>query len=160
MNPFGVAKIREAVNMLIDRDFIIQEIFGGLGAAKYSTMVGVFPDYARYIEVNRALEAKYAYTRIETRRWQGEPYRPLLRQRAPVHNGHTQPSHITPAAPPVVKVSATGPLFMQALDGYLRESPRTDRFHAGAQGGTAKVRDGNRRRSASVQHRQVRLPQV
>ena len=61
VNPFGVAKIREAVNLLVDRDFIIQEIFGGLGAAKYSTMVGVFPDYARYIDVNRALEAKYAY---------------------------------------------------------------------------------------------------
>jgi len=61
VNPFGVAKIREAVNWLVDRDFIIQEIFGGLGAPKYSTMVGVFPDYARYIDVNRALEAKYAY---------------------------------------------------------------------------------------------------
>jgi len=61
VNPFGSAKIREALNMLIDREFIIQEIFGGLGAAKYSTMVGVFPDYARYIDVNRALEAKYAY---------------------------------------------------------------------------------------------------
>jgi peptide/nickel transport system substrate-binding protein len=61
VNPFGVAKIREAVNMLIDRNYIIQEIFGGLGAAKYSTMVDVFPDYARYIDVNRALEAKYAY---------------------------------------------------------------------------------------------------
>lgn len=61
VNPFGVAKIREAVNMLVDRDYVIQEIFGGLGAAKYSTLVGVFPDYARYIDVNRALEAKYGY---------------------------------------------------------------------------------------------------
>jgi len=61
VNPFGVAKIREAVNMLVDRNYIIQEIFGGLGAAKYSTLVGVFPDYARYIDVARALEAKYAY---------------------------------------------------------------------------------------------------
>lgn len=61
VNPFGVAKIREAMNMLVDRDFVIQEIFGGLGAPKYSTLVGVFPDYARYIDVNRAIEAKYAY---------------------------------------------------------------------------------------------------
>lgn len=61
VNPFGSAKLREAMNILIDRDYIIQEIFGGLGAAKYSSMVGVFPDYARYIDVNRALEAKYAY---------------------------------------------------------------------------------------------------
>ena len=61
INPFGNAKIREAMNMVVDRDYVIQEIFGGLGAAKFSTLVGVFPDYARYIEVNRALEAKYAY---------------------------------------------------------------------------------------------------
>ena len=39
INPFGNAKIREAMNMLLDRDYIIQEIFGGLGAAKYSTPV-------------------------------------------------------------------------------------------------------------------------
>lgn len=61
VNPFGNAKIREAMNMLVDRDYVIQEIFGGLGAAKYTTLVGVFPDYARYIEVSRAIEAKYAY---------------------------------------------------------------------------------------------------
>lgn len=61
VNPFGVAKIREAVNMIVDRGYVKQEIFGGLGAAKFSTLVGVFPDYARYIDVNRALEAKYAY---------------------------------------------------------------------------------------------------
>jgi peptide/nickel transport system substrate-binding protein len=61
INPFGNAKIREAMNMLLDRDYIIQEIFGGLGAAKFSTLVGVFPDYARYIDVARAVEARYAY---------------------------------------------------------------------------------------------------
>lgn len=61
VNPFGNAKIREAMNMLVDRDYIVQELFGGLGSAKYSTLVGIFPDYARYIEANRALEAKYAY---------------------------------------------------------------------------------------------------
>lgn len=61
VNPFGNRAIREAMNMLVDREFIVQEIFGGLGLPKYSTMVGAFPDYVRYIEVNRALEAKYAY---------------------------------------------------------------------------------------------------
>jgi peptide/nickel transport system substrate-binding protein len=44
INPFGVPAIREAMNMLVDRDYIIQEIFGGLGAAKFSTLVSVFPD--------------------------------------------------------------------------------------------------------------------
>ena len=61
VNPFGNQKIRQAMNMLVDRNYVIQEIFGGLGAAKFSNLVGVFPDYARYIDVNRALEAKYAY---------------------------------------------------------------------------------------------------
>jgi peptide/nickel transport system substrate-binding protein len=61
VNPFGNVKIRQAMNMLVDRSYVIQEIFGGLGAAKFSNLVGVFPDYAKYIDVNRALEAKYAY---------------------------------------------------------------------------------------------------
>lgn len=61
INPFGNAKIREAMNMAVDRDYVIQEIFGGLGAAKFTTLVGVFPDYARYIDVARAIETKYAY---------------------------------------------------------------------------------------------------
>ena len=61
VNPFGNKNIRQAMNMLVDRDYVIQEIFGGLGAPKFSNLVGVFPDYARYIDVNRALEAKYAY---------------------------------------------------------------------------------------------------
>jgi len=61
VNPFGDPKIREAINMLIDRNYIIQEIFGGLGLPKYSVLVGAFPDYARYIDVSRAIEAKYAY---------------------------------------------------------------------------------------------------
>jgi peptide/nickel transport system substrate-binding protein len=61
VNPFGNQNIRQAMNMLVDRDYIIQEIFGGLGAAKFSNLVGVFPDYARYIDVNRAVEAEYGY---------------------------------------------------------------------------------------------------
>ena len=69
----------------------------------------------------KLLMARYEYTRIEARRWQGEEHTPLI-PRQP-RNGHAQPS----PTPSVVKVSATGPLFMEALDGYLRESPRTDR---------------------------------
>ncbi|MBL8049746.1 MAG: hypothetical protein JNM46_00865 [Anaerolineales bacterium] len=61
LNPFGNAKIREAVNMLVDRNYIVQEIFGGLGSPKYTTLVGAFPDYARYIDLAREIENKYAY---------------------------------------------------------------------------------------------------
>jgi hypothetical protein len=31
LNPFAVARVREAMNYLIDRNFIVQEIYGGLG---------------------------------------------------------------------------------------------------------------------------------
>jgi len=68
----------------------------------------------------KLLMAKYKYTRIESRRWQGEEYTPLLRQQI---NGHS--THAAPLPKPAA--SATGPLFMEAVDGYLRENPRTER---------------------------------
>lgn len=61
LNPFGDPKIREAMNWAVDRNYIVQEIFGGLGTTKLLPLVSAFPDYARYIDVVRALEAKYAY---------------------------------------------------------------------------------------------------
>lgn len=61
LNPFSVPKIREAMNWLIDRKYIGQEIMGGLGKPRYLPLVGGFPDYARYIAKVRELEAKYAY---------------------------------------------------------------------------------------------------
>jgi peptide/nickel transport system substrate-binding protein len=61
INPFGYPEIREAVNWLIDRNFMIQEYMGGLGLAKFTPLTGSFPDYARYIDVIRAMETKYAY---------------------------------------------------------------------------------------------------
>ncbi len=36
LNPFGIAKVREAMNMAIDRDYIVQEIMGGLALPKYT----------------------------------------------------------------------------------------------------------------------------
>jgi hypothetical protein len=33
LNPFAVARVREAMNYLIDRDFVVQEIYGGLAYA-------------------------------------------------------------------------------------------------------------------------------
>lgn len=61
INPFGYPEIREAVNWLIDRDFMIQEYMGGLGLKKVTPLTASFPDYARYIDVVRAMETKYAY---------------------------------------------------------------------------------------------------
>jgi len=61
LNPFGDAKVREAMNWLVDRDYLVQEIYGGLGKVKYTTLNSAFPDYVRYIDTVRALEVKYAY---------------------------------------------------------------------------------------------------
>ncbi len=61
LNPFSVAKIREAMNWMIDRNYIAEEIMGGLGLPRLFPIVGGFPDYARYIDKARELEAYYAY---------------------------------------------------------------------------------------------------
>jgi peptide/nickel transport system substrate-binding protein len=61
LNPFGDAKIREALNYLIDRNYIVQEIMGGLAVPKFFPITSGFPDYARYVDIVRQLEAKYAY---------------------------------------------------------------------------------------------------
>ncbi len=61
LNPFSDPKIREAVNWLVDRNHIVQEIYGGLAVPKYLPITSAFPDYARYIDTVRALELKYAY---------------------------------------------------------------------------------------------------
>ncbi|MGE5123157.1 MAG: ABC transporter substrate-binding protein, partial [Acidobacteriaceae bacterium] len=61
LNPFGDAKVREAMNWLVDRNYIVQEIYGGLAKVKVTSLNSAFPDYARYIDTVRALEVKYAY---------------------------------------------------------------------------------------------------
>ena len=61
LNPFSNPKIREAVNWLIDRNYIVQEIFNGLAIPKFFPINASFPDYAKYVDVARELEAFYAY---------------------------------------------------------------------------------------------------
>lgn len=61
INPFGVARFREALNWLLDRNHIVGEIFGGLAAARYLPITTFFADYARYVDIARPLEARYAY---------------------------------------------------------------------------------------------------
>jgi peptide/nickel transport system substrate-binding protein len=61
LNPFAIPAIREAMNMLVDRDYIVQEIYGGLAAPKFFCINGAFPDYALLADVARKLEAQYAY---------------------------------------------------------------------------------------------------
>jgi len=60
LNPFSVPAIREAMNWLIDRNHIAQEIYGGLGRPRYLPLTSAFPDYARLADVARALELQYS----------------------------------------------------------------------------------------------------
>ena len=59
-NPLHNMKIREATNILIDRDYIAQEIYGGLAVPKYTLLNSSFADYARVVEKARELELRYA----------------------------------------------------------------------------------------------------
>ena len=61
LNPFAVPAIREAVNWLIDRDYLTNEVLGGLGAPRYTALNTAFADYARYADTIRQLELKYGY---------------------------------------------------------------------------------------------------
>jgi len=61
LNPFSNAKIREAMNWLIDRNYVAQEIYGGLAVPKYTSLNSSFADYARYVDTCRKIEAFYAY---------------------------------------------------------------------------------------------------
>ena len=61
LNPFSDQKIREAMHWLVDRDYVVQEIYKGLANPRYSVLSTVFPDYARYADLMRALESKYSY---------------------------------------------------------------------------------------------------
>ena len=61
LNPFAVPRMREAMNYLIDRDFISQELYGGLASPRYMAITNAFPDYARLVDIVRQLELKYAH---------------------------------------------------------------------------------------------------
>lgn len=61
LNPFAVPRVREAMNWLVDRDFIAQELYGGLAQPRYLAITSAFPDYARLVDVARQLELTYAH---------------------------------------------------------------------------------------------------
>ncbi len=61
LNPFAVPAIREAMNWLIDREYIVQEIMGGMGAPRWFAFNNASNDYALLADVARKLEFEYAY---------------------------------------------------------------------------------------------------
>jgi peptide/nickel transport system substrate-binding protein len=67
LNPFSSAKIREAVNWLIDRTYIAQEVTGGMAIPRFYAFAPTFADYAKYADIAAQWEAYYAYN-LETAR--------------------------------------------------------------------------------------------
>lgn len=61
LNPFAVPAVREAMNRLVDRNFIAQEIYGGLALPRWHALNIASGDYAAMADVARALEAEYSY---------------------------------------------------------------------------------------------------
>jgi peptide/nickel transport system substrate-binding protein len=61
LNPFSSPKFREAMNWLIDRDYLVQEIFGGLAEPRFTAFNTTFPDFAATATTQAAISTKYAY---------------------------------------------------------------------------------------------------
>ncbi|OYT64965.1 ABC transporter substrate-binding protein, partial [Candidatus Bathyarchaeota archaeon ex4484_205] len=61
LNPFSNPKIREAMNYIIDRNYIVDELMGGLGSPKFVPVPKGFPEYERYKDVIEGIEQQYAY---------------------------------------------------------------------------------------------------
>jgi peptide/nickel transport system substrate-binding protein len=61
LNPFQSQEIREAMNWAIDRDYVANELYGGLAVPKFTAIAEAGADRARYAAEIRAIEAEYAY---------------------------------------------------------------------------------------------------
>jgi peptide/nickel transport system substrate-binding protein len=68
LNPFSDRKIREAMNWLIDRNYVNQEIYGGGSLAKFFAITTQLVDYTAMVDVARALETKYAFNLDEAKK--------------------------------------------------------------------------------------------
>ena len=68
LNPFRNRRIREAMNWLVDRRHVAEEIYGGMAVPRYLPMNTAFPDYARLAETARSLELKYGHNPEKARR--------------------------------------------------------------------------------------------
>jgi peptide/nickel transport system substrate-binding protein len=61
LNPFSVPAMREAMNWIIDRNYIAKEIYGGLAIPMTVAVNPIFPDYAVIADTAKGLEIKYSY---------------------------------------------------------------------------------------------------
>jgi len=60
-NPFTIREVREALNWLVDRRYIAEELMKGLGLPQYTLFRVGSPEYVRYMDLMIAYERKYAY---------------------------------------------------------------------------------------------------
>lgn len=60
-NPFSIKAVREALNWLIDREYIVNELWFGRGVPKTTIFKAIGPDYARVADYMNQLEAEYEY---------------------------------------------------------------------------------------------------
>ncbi|WP_024329886.1 ABC transporter substrate-binding protein [Thioalkalivibrio sp. ALR17-21] len=72
LNPFADRGIREAMNWLVDRSHIAEELYGGLATPRYLPLNTAFPDYARLAGPARELEIRYRHDAERARRVIGE----------------------------------------------------------------------------------------
>ena len=68
LNPFSNRKIREAVNWLIDRNYLNQEIYAGGSLPKLLTITTQLAEYTSQIETVRKLEQSMPITRKKPRK--------------------------------------------------------------------------------------------
>lgn len=62
LNPFYVPAIREAMNWLIDREYIVQNVYGGVTAVpQYTAITPASADYAKLADIIRCLEVYYSH---------------------------------------------------------------------------------------------------
>lgn len=67
LNPFSDPRAREALNWLVDREYIVQEILAGAGLPQVLPLRPIFPDYARLAEYARPLELRYYHDPVRAK---------------------------------------------------------------------------------------------
>jgi len=60
-NPFTMREVREALNYIVDREYVSKEILKGYAIPRWTVFRTVSPDYARNVDFMKSLELKYAY---------------------------------------------------------------------------------------------------
>jgi peptide/nickel transport system substrate-binding protein len=61
LNPFSVPRIREAMNYVIDRNYVTNNIFYGFATPKFFPLIKGFPEYERMKDYLAQLENAYSY---------------------------------------------------------------------------------------------------